>query len=215
MSWPAFRSGPLVGVRRSLARVKARADIALPPLQVRRERSMAIYELHGRSPQFPADGQYYIAGSAKVIGNVRLGLNTSIWFGSVLRGDNELIDIGDNSNVQDNCTFHTDPGYPLSIGRNCTIGHNVILHGCTIGDGTLIGMGAIVMNGARIGNRCVIGAGAVIAEGKSFDDHSLVVGVPAKAIRTLVPEQLATMLGGADRYVENGRRFKAGLRRIG
>jgi carbonic anhydrase/acetyltransferase-like protein (isoleucine patch superfamily) len=176
---------------------------------------MAIYELHGRSPQFPADGQYYIADGAEVIGDVRLGANTSVWFGSVLRGDNELIDIGDNSNVQDNCTFHTDLGFPLSIGKNCSIGHNVILHGCTIGDDTLIGMGAIVMNGARIGNRCVVGAGAVIAEGRTFDDHSLVVGVPAKAIRTLAPEQLATMLGGADRYVENGRRFKAGLRRIG
>jgi carbonic anhydrase/acetyltransferase-like protein (isoleucine patch superfamily) len=176
---------------------------------------MAIYELDGHSPQFPADGQYYIAGSAEVIGKVRLGSNTSIWFGSVLRGDNELIDIGDNSNVQDNCTFHTDIGFSLTIGKGCSIGHNVILHGCTIGDGTLIGMGAIVMNGARIGNRCVVGAGAVIAEGKRFDDHSLVVGVPAKAIRTLATEQLATMLGGADRYVENGRRFKAGLRRIG
>ena len=176
---------------------------------------MAIYELHGRSPQFPADGQYFIAGSAEVIGDVRLGSNTSIWFGSVLRGDNELIAIGDNSNVQDNCTLHTDPGFPLTIGKNCSIGHNVILHGCTIDDGTLIGMGAIVMNGARIGKGCVVGAGAVIAEGKIFDDHSLVVGLPAKAIRTLVPEQSATMLGGAQRYVENGRRFRAGLKRIG
>jgi carbonic anhydrase/acetyltransferase-like protein (isoleucine patch superfamily) len=204
-----------LGFQRPLAGVKARADIALAPLHVATERSMAIYELHGRSPQFPADGQCYIAGSAEVIGNVRLGSNTSIWFGAVLRGDNELIDIGDNSNVQDNCTFHTDPGFPLSIGKNCTIGHGVILHGCTIGDGTLIGMGAIVMNGARIGNRCVVGAGAVIAEGKTFGDHSLVVGLPAKAIRTLAADQLATMLGGAHRYVENGRRFNAGLRRIG
>ena len=176
---------------------------------------MAIYELHGRSPQFPADGRYFIADSAEVIGKVRLGSNTSIWFGSVLRGDNELIAIGDNSNVQDNCTLHTDPGFPLTIGKNCTIGHNVILHGCTIDDGTLIGMGAIVMNGARIGKGCVVGAGAVIAEGKTFDDHSLVVGLPAKAIRTLAPEQSATMLGGAQRYVENGRRFRAGLKRIG
>src|ERR1700751_66830 len=215
MSWYALRSGPMLDAQYALVGEEARAGIGLALLQVERGRSMAIYELHGRSPQFPADGQYYIAGSAEVIGNVRLGSNTSIWFGSVLRGDNELIGIGDHSNVQDNCTFHTDPGFPLSIGKNCSIGHNIILHGCTIGDDTLIGMGAIVMNGARIGNRCVVGAGAVIAEGKTFDDHSLVVGLPAKAIRTLAPEQLATMLGGADRYVENGRRFKAGLRRIG
>jgi carbonic anhydrase/acetyltransferase-like protein (isoleucine patch superfamily) len=176
---------------------------------------MAIYELDGRSPQFPADGQYFIADSAEVIGNVRLASNTSIWFGSVLRGDNELIDIGENSNVQDNCTFHTDPGFPMTIGKNCTIGHNVILHGCTIEDGALIGMGAIVMNGARIGKGCVVGAGAVIPEGKTFADNSLVVGAPARVIRTLDPEQSATMLSGAQRYVENGRRFKAGLKKIG
>ena len=176
---------------------------------------MAVYELDGRSPQLPSDGQYFIADSAEVIGNGRLAANNSIWFGSVLRGDNELIDIGENSNVQDNCTFHTDPGFPMTIGKNCTIGHNVILHGCTIEDGALIGMGAIVMNGARIGKGCVVGAGAVIPEGKTFADNSLVVGAPARVIRTLDPEQSAAMLGGAQRYVENGRRFKAGLKRIG
>lgn len=176
---------------------------------------MAIYELQGLSPQLPADGRYFIAESAEVIGNVRLGSDTSIWFGSVARGDNELIDVGDNSNVQDNCTLHTDPGFPMTIGKNCTIGHNVVLHGCTIGDGTLVGMGAIIMNGARIGKCCVIGAGAVISEGKIFEDRSLVVGIPAKTVRTLAPQQLATMLGGAQRYVENGRRFRAGSRRIG
>ena len=176
---------------------------------------MAIYELDGRSPQLPADGQYFIAESAEVIGNVRLGSNVSIWFGSVLRGDNEPIDIGDNSNVQDNCTFHTDPGFPMTIGRDCTIGHNVILHGCTIEDGALIGMGATVMNGARIGKGCVVGAGAVITEGKSFPDHSLIVGAPAKVIRTLDAAQSEAMLGGARRYVENGKRFRAGLKRIG
>ena len=176
---------------------------------------MAIYELDGRSPQFPADGHYFIADSAEVIGNVRLAADTSIWFGCVLRGDNELIDIGEGANVQDNCTFHTDPGFPLTIGRNCTIGHNVILHGCTIEDGALIGMGAIVMNGARIGKGCVVGAGAVVTEGKVFADNALVVGAPAKAIRTLDPEQAKALLGGAARYVENGKRFKAGLKRIG
>jgi len=176
---------------------------------------MAVYELDGRSPQLPADGQYFIADSAEVIGNVRLAPNTSIWFGSVLRGDNELIDIGENSNVQDNCTFHTDPGFPMTVGKNCTIGHNVVLHGCTIEDGALIGMGAIVMNGARIGKGCVIGAGTVIPEGKTFADNSLVVGAPARVVRTLDPEQSAAMLGGAQRYVENGRRFRAGLKKIG
>jgi carbonic anhydrase/acetyltransferase-like protein (isoleucine patch superfamily) len=176
---------------------------------------MAIFELDGRAPQLPADGQYFIADSAEVIGHVRLGANVSIWFGSVLRGDNELIDIGEGSNVQDNCTFHTDPGFPMTIGRGCTIGHRVVLHGCTIEDGALIGMGAIVMNGARIGKGCVVGAGAVITEGKSFADHSLIVGAPAKVIRALNPAQAAAMLGGARHYVENGRRFKAGLKRIG
>jgi carbonic anhydrase/acetyltransferase-like protein (isoleucine patch superfamily) len=176
---------------------------------------MAIYELDGRSPQLPSDGRYFIAESAEVIGNVRLAANTSVWFGSVLRGDNELIDIGENSNVQDNCTLHTDPGFPMTIGKNCTIGHNVILHGCTIEDGALIGMGAIVMNGAKIGKGCVVGAGAIVTEGKTFADNSLVIGAPAKAIRTLDPEQSAALLRGAKHYVANGQRFKAGLKKIG
>lgn len=113
-----------------------------------------------------------------MIGNVRLKTNVSVWFGSVLRGDNELIEIGEGSNVQDNCTFHTDPGFPLTIGKNCTIGHNVILHGCTIEDGALIGMGAIIMNGARIGKGCIVGAGAIITEGKTFEERALVIGAP-------------------------------------
>lgn len=176
---------------------------------------MAIYELDGRSPQLPSDGQYFIADSAQVIGNVRLGLNASVWFGSVLRGDNELIDIGEGSNVQDNCTFHTDPGFPLTIGASCTIGHNVILHGCTIEDGALIGMGAIIMNGARIGRGCVVGAGAIITEGKTFAENSLIVGAPAKVIRTIDPAQAGTLFRGAKHYVANGQRFKAGLKKIG
>lgn len=176
---------------------------------------MAIYELDGKSPELPADGQYFIAETATVIGNVRLKSNASVWFGSVLRGDNELIEIGEGSNVQDNCTFHTDPGFPLTIGKNCTIGHNVILHGCTIEDGALIGMGAIVMNGARIGKGCIVGAGAVITEGKTFEDRALVVGAPARVIRSLTEEQVKAMTYGAPHYVHNGKRFKAGLKKIG
>ncbi|MBI3700118.1 MAG: gamma carbonic anhydrase family protein [Afipia sp.] len=176
---------------------------------------MAIYELDGKSPELPADGQYFIAETATVIGNVRLKTNASVWFGSVLRGDNELIEIGEGSNVQDNCTFHTDPGFPLTIGKNCTVGHNVILHGCTIEDGALVGMGAIIMNGAQIGKGCIVGAGAVITEGKTFEDRALVVGAPARVIRTLTEEQVKAMTYGAPHYVHNGKRFKAGLKKIG
>ncbi len=163
----------------------------------------------------PADGQYFIAETAAVIGNVHLKTGASVWFGSVLRGDNELIEIGEGSNVQDNCTFHTDPGFPLTIGTNCTIGHNVILHGCTIEDGALIGMGAIIMNGARIGKGCIVGAGSIITEGKTFEDRALVIGAPARAIKTLTPEQVTAMTYGAAHYVHNGKRFKAGLKKIG
>jgi carbonic anhydrase/acetyltransferase-like protein (isoleucine patch superfamily) len=176
---------------------------------------MSLYELDGKAPELPADGQYFIAETATVIGNVRLKNNASVWFGSVLRGDNELIEIGEGSNVQDNCTFHTDPGFPLTIGKNCTIGHNVILHGCTIEDGALIGMGSIIMNGARIGKGCVVGAGAIITEGKEFPERSLVVGAPAKVIRALTPEQVSALTQGAPHYVSNSKRFKAGLKKIG
>jgi len=176
---------------------------------------MAIYELDGKSPELPADGQYFIAETATVIGNVRLKSNASVWFGSVLRGDNELIEIGEGSNVQDNCTFHTDPGFPLTIGKDCTIGHNVILHGCTIEDGALIGMGAIIMNGARIGAGCIVGAGAIITEGKQFEERALVIGAPARVVRTLTQEQVTAMTYGAPHYVHNGKRFKAGLKKIG
>ena len=176
---------------------------------------MAIYELDGKYPQLPADGQYFIAETAAVIGNVHLKTGASVWFGSVLRGDNELIEIGEGSNVQDNCTFHTDPGFPLTIGTNCTIGHNVILHGCTIEDDCLIGMGAIIMNGARIGKGCIVGAGSIITEGKTFEDRALVIGAPARAIKTLTPEQVTAMTYGAAHYVHNGKRFKAGLKKIG
>ncbi len=176
---------------------------------------MAIYSLDGLAPELPADGDCFIADSARVIGKVRLHRDVSIWFNAVLRGDTELIEIGEGSNVQDNCTLHTDEGFPLTVGRNCTVGHNVILHGCTIEDRALIGMGATVMNGARIGKNCVIGAGAIVTEGKAFPDYSLVLGAPARVVRTLDPEASAMLFAGAAHYVQNGRRFRAGLKQIG
>jgi len=175
---------------------------------------VAIFELGGRRPVLPSDGSCFVAETAAVIGDVRLGRDTSIWFGAVLRGDNELIDIGDGSNVQDNCTFHTDVGFPLTVGKNCVIGHNVILHGCTIEDDALIGMGAIVMNGARISKGCVVGAGAVVPEGKTFEPGTLIVGAPARVVRALTAEQSARISLGAPHYVANGRRFKGELKKI-
>jgi carbonic anhydrase/acetyltransferase-like protein (isoleucine patch superfamily) len=176
---------------------------------------MAIYELDGQGPDLPADGNYFIADTATVIGKVRLKANASVWFGAVLRGDNEWIEIGEGSNVQDNCTCHTDPGFPLVLGTNVTIGHNVILHGCTVEDGALIGMGAIVMNGAVIRRGSVVGAGAVITEGKEFPENSLIIGAPARVIRTLDAEQAEKLARPAQSYQRNGPRFKKGLKKIG
>jgi carbonic anhydrase/acetyltransferase-like protein (isoleucine patch superfamily) len=176
---------------------------------------MAIYELNGQAPDLPASGNYFIAETATVIGKVRLREGASVWFGAVLRGDNEWIEIGENSNVQDNATCHSDLGFPLTVGKNCTIGHNVVLHGCTLEDRALVGMGAIVMNGARIGRSSIVGAGAVITEGKEFAEHSLIIGAPARVIRTLDPAQVAAMGSAAKFYVGNGPRYKNGLKRIG
>jgi carbonic anhydrase/acetyltransferase-like protein (isoleucine patch superfamily) len=176
---------------------------------------MASYELDGQAPELPPDGNYFIADSASVIGKVRLLNGASVWFGAVLRGDNEWIEIGENSNVQDNSTCHTDLGFPLTVGKNCTIGHNVILHGCTIEDDALVGIGSIVMNGARIGRGSVVGAGSVVTEGKQFPEHSLIIGAPARVIRALDPAQVAKMTMGAKFYVSNGARFRKGLKKIG
>ena len=175
---------------------------------------MTIYQLDGQGPELPADGNYFIADTAVVIGKVRLLNPASVWFGAVLRGDNEWIEIGEGSNVQDNATCHTDKGFPLTIGKGCTIGHNVILHGCTIEDGALVGMGAIVMNGVRIGQGSIVGAGSVITEGKEFPQHALILGAPARVIRTLDPEQVAAMGSAAKFYAGNGPRFKKGLKRL-
>jgi carbonic anhydrase/acetyltransferase-like protein (isoleucine patch superfamily) len=176
---------------------------------------MAIYELDGQTPDLPPDGNYFIADTATVIGKVRLHSFASVWFGAVLRGDNEWIEIGENSNVQDNAICHTDEGFPLTIGKNCTVGHNVILHGCTLEDDALVGMGSIVMNGARIGRGSIVGAGSVITEGKEFPEHSLIIGAPARVIRTVDPAQVTAMESSARFYVGNGSRFKKGLKKIG
>src|ERR1041384_1690918 len=176
---------------------------------------MAIYQLDGQGPDLPADGNYFIADTATVIGKVRLKSSASVWFGAVLRGDNEGMESGDGPKVKYNPPCHTDPGFPLTIGKNCTVGHNVILHGCTIEDGALVGMGSIVMNGARIGRGSIVGAGAIITEGKQFPEHSLILGAPARVIRTLEPAQVAAMGSAARFYVGNGPRFKNGLKKIG
>ena len=176
---------------------------------------MAIYELDGQAPEFPKSGNYFVADNASLIGKVRLLDGASVWFGAVLRGDNEWIEIGENSNVQDNATCHTDLGYPLTIGKGCTVGHNVILHGCTIEDGALVGMGSIVMNGARIGRCGIVGAGSVITEGKQFPEYSLIIGAPARVTRTLDPAQVPPMGSAARFYVGNGPRYNKGLKRIG
>lgn len=176
---------------------------------------MPIYSLSGQAPECPEPGQYWIAETAVLIGRVRLKRDASIWFGAVLRGDNEWIDIGERSQVQDNATLHTDPGFPMVIGSNCVIGHNVMLHGCTVGDNSLIGMSATVLNGAKIGNNSLVGAGAVVTEGKSFPDNSLIVGAPARVIRTLDEKAVALIRGGADIYVRRSKDYAANLKRIG
>lgn len=172
---------------------------------------MPCFALDGISPDLPEPGAFWVAPSADLIGKVRLLRNASVWFHAVLRGDNEWITIGENSNVQDGCVLHTDPGAPLTIGRNCTIGHNAILHGCTIGDNSLVGMGATVLNHAVIGRNCLIGANALVAEGRVIPDNSLVVGMPAKVARTLDAEAAAKLAGSAERYVLNWQRYAAGL----
>jgi len=170
-----------------------------------------IYKLNENKPQFPEDGDYWVAPNANVIGKIHLNTGASVWFGATLRGDNEWIDIGAGSNVQENSVLHTDIGFPLTIGRNCTIGHKAILHGCTIGDQSLIGMGAIVLNGAQIGRNCLIGAGALITEGKIIPENSLVVGAPGKVVRSLTEAEIEGLLASATGYQTNMRRFAKGL----
>lgn len=174
---------------------------------------MAIYELDGVAPRMAASA--WVADSAEVMGNVVLGENASVWFGAVLRGDTESITVGAGSNVQDASVLHADFGTPLMIGDRVTVGHQVMLHGCTIGDESLIGIGAVVLNGAKIGKNCLVGAGALVTEGKEFPDGSMIIGSPAKAVRQLTPEQIEGLRMSAQHYIDNARLFKRGLRKIG
>ena len=172
---------------------------------------MNVYNLGAVAPTLPPDDEYWIAPGAVVIGNVILKTNASIWFNAVARGDNDPIIIGENSNVQDGSVLHTDTGSPLTIGANVTVGHMVMLHGCTIGDGSLVGIGSIILNGARIGKNCLIGANTLITEGKEIPDNAMVMGSPGKVVREIGPEQAAVLAGSALHYGENWKRYRAGL----
>ena len=174
---------------------------------------MAVYEVDGKTPQ--VDSTAWIAESAEVMGNVTLGANASVWFGCVLRGDTESMTIGEGSNIQDLTVMHADHGLPLTIGKHVTVGHKVMLHGCTIGDESLIGIGAIVLNGARIGKNCLVGAGSLVTEGKEFPDGSMIMGTPAKVVRQLTLEQIEGLRLSAQHYIDNARMFRATLKKLG
>lgn len=175
---------------------------------------MPLYALGNHVPALPADDRYWVAPDAQVIGKVVIGEDVGIWFGATLRGDNEPITLGARTNIQENTVIHTDPGKPVTIGEGCTIGHGAIIHGCTIGDNSLIGMGATVLNGAVIGNNCLVGAGALVTEGKVFPDNSLIVGSPARVVRMLDETAIEGLKNSAESYVRNWKRFKAELRRL-
>jgi carbonic anhydrase/acetyltransferase-like protein (isoleucine patch superfamily) len=171
-----------------------------------------VYSLDGVAVETPEDGAHWVAPGAVLVGRVILRRNASVWFNAVLRGDNEPIVIGENSNIQDGAVLHTDMGSPLTIGRDVTVGHMAMLHGCQVGDGSLIGIGAVVLNGARIGKGCLIGAKALVGEGKEIPDGSVVLGAPGRIVRTLEPEDQVRLALGAQHYVENWRRYAAGLK---
>ena len=173
---------------------------------------MAIYELDGPAPRIAASA--WVADSAQVMGNVELADDCSVWFGTVIRGDTEEIRVGRGTNIQDGSVLHADRDKPLHIGEDVTVGHQVMLHGCTVGDGSLIGIGAVVLNGAKIGKGCIVGAGALVTEGKEFPDGSMILGSPAKAVRALTPEQQEGLRWSARHYVENAQRFRTGLKKI-
>lgn len=175
---------------------------------------MTFYTLGDKSPIVPNTGNWWAAPNAQIIGDVEFKENASVWFGAVLRGDNEPIIIGENSNVQDNSVLHTDPGSPLIIGKNCVIGHQVMLHGCLIGDATLIGMGATILDGAKIGKNCVIGAHALVREKQEIPDNALVIGSPSKVVKQVSEEMSEIIMAGAQGYVKNWQRFKKDLNEI-
>ena len=175
---------------------------------------MTVYALGDSKPQLPPQGEYWVAPSASVIGNVILHTNASVWFGATLRGDNDPITVGPDSNIQDGSVLHTDFGSPLTLGRGVTVGHNAMLHGCEVGDYSLIGIGAVVLNGVRIGRNCIIGANALITEGKVIPDNSLVMGQPGKVVRERDPEHIAVLQMSAEHYVQNWKRFAAELRAL-
>ena len=175
---------------------------------------MPIYALEDVEPELPPAGQYWIAPTAILIGKVRLLRGASIWWGAVLRGDNEWITVGENSNVQDLSVLHTDPGNPVTIGANCTVGHRVIVHSATIGDGSLIGMGSTLLNRCRIGRDCLVGANTLVTEGKEFPDGSMILGAPARIGRKLGDAELAMLKMSTASYVHNQRRFREQLRQL-
>lgn len=175
---------------------------------------MTLYALGQVEPSLPNTTDFWIAPDANLIGNIVINPATSVWFGATLRGDNEVIIVGRGSNVQENCVLHTDMGYPLTIGEDCTIGHKAMLHGCTIGDGTLIGMGATILNGAKIGKGCLIGAGALITEGKEIPDGSMVLGAPGKVVRKLDADARNALLKSASMYQANALRFRMEMRPV-
>lgn len=173
---------------------------------------MALYEVDGKTPQ--AHPSAWVAESAEVMGDVRLGADASVWFGCVVRGDTDRITIGEGSNIQDLSVLHADRGVPLTVGRHVTVGHKVMLHGCTIGDESLIGIGAVVLNGARIGRNCLVGAGSLVTEGKEFPDGSMIMGTPARVVRQLTPEQIEGLRLSARHYIDNARQFRATLKKL-
>jgi carbonic anhydrase/acetyltransferase-like protein (isoleucine patch superfamily) len=174
---------------------------------------MSIYQLDEKTPQVHESA--FVADSAQVMGDVVLAQDSSVWFGAVIRGDTEIITVGEGTNIQDGSVLHADVGFPLTLGARVTVGHQVMLHGCTVGEESLIGIGAVVLNGAKIGKHCLVGARSLVTEGKEFPDGSMILGSPAKVVRQLTPEQIEGLRRSAEHYVDNARRYRRGLKKLG